>query len=531
MKFAIVFFSITLYLVSMMKQFYFDSGLDEDTFAKTGLYSSIKENGLYAVSRTAYGQPLLFTFEPWSFSSIETKETGNARHVCFTGETFNGRFLSDVIGKKTFEAGYAVYALCAAVQQIIKENRTDVPCTGTGGILFKTDETEVEFLFLPAQIAEASAAHAGEDAHRNLQQYWKNPFLAGDKALCFTAAAFAYSALTGSLPFPKTDEAERNTEMHDKNFIRLEHVINGVDTNLADAVDNALSGRGSFIPLPELKKELGLNETFGTVVPVEHPDAVNPVQFEAQKKAYYAARTTGIKTLRTIKRNITGIISCAVAIVIIAVTALGIAQDNGDKPTSRGFTSAQTVQAFYKGIHTQDANLMGCVSKGDGVSHFIDAVSQVYVGGRIRNMKTESVLPPEKWILSSPDAQGADKLTVFGITHFMLDGENSFIGLNVPKRKDAPSPLKTESGMVLTDGCTAVHTAEYYFLYTGNESHNLEVLRYTDKVTVTYMKKRWLVTNVDSKAEPVPVDAQQFITDRRTLTIEELQQKYNWLPQ
>ncbi|MBP3710363.1 MAG: hypothetical protein J6I73_08200 [Treponema sp.] len=458
-----------------------------------------------------------------------------------------------------FTATCAVFAACCALDQAVREN---IPLAqiGAGGIFvhFETDSASAAFdgsavtelnssnaacgstthadlsvstekitlLFLPAKLFDAASACKGASAYAAAQGAWCSKLLTDEQEqLLFTQSAIVYCALTHHAPFTAIDETERHADERDKQFLRLEHVVNGINDEVARAVDSALELPHSIsssntvqpvqlfqtaFPLEKLHAELGIGNR--SIVAVSRPNALSENEFKKNVAAYYAAKTRIVKRSRAIRRNaalITGIvIACAVA-VLFAITSH---TDNGRKPTARGLTSSHVVELFYQAMHTQDVELVRAMSSGKAARRYTNMVSSVYVVNKARSAyePSNSIVTPEVWLLLQSGKTATDKRTVYGITSFMLDGNVSLLRGKAPTRNMKMQPIVVERGVQLADGATAVHTAEYYTVYTTGEKDDFFVTRNSDTVTLTYKNKQWRVTDISAHDSDIHVDSDAF---------------------
>ena len=235
-----------------MSEIIFDTGLSESAFAKTRLSNLLSESGIAAAADSPFGPDMSFSFSEWKFDGVKTIGNGDGArvHVCgrYGGDgemlSLAEIFLRAERGgdAERYEAACAAYAAVSAIEEAKKEN-VKIENIGAGGIYVKTAPGFAEkptLLFLPQALFDKACATGGE-SYAKLQGYWISKALSERRsALSFTQAVIAYRALAKRMPYDKSDESARNTDEYDKNYMRLEHVINGVDKSLAESVDAAL---------------------------------------------------------------------------------------------------------------------------------------------------------------------------------------------------------------------------------------------------------------------------------------------------
>jgi hypothetical protein len=548
-----------------MEKIKLDSGLNEYAFGKTDFSELLTDEGFIAETEETITSRTVFSFHNWRFDEIKTPDRGDDAHVFFCGSGFSGIPLTKLLDSAAgdgadnriiYDAARASYAVCLAIGQAAREH---IPTgnTGAGGIYVACTEKTVRILFLPAVLYDTVCGCEGTEKYVQQQGVWRSKALSAheDAAASFTRAVIAYRALTGRLPYEADDETARNADELDRNYLRLEHAVNGIDKALAASIDSALE-LPSFsqqkkapqvlpvceLPLEILYTELGLAGADGILSAVQHPDALPAGEFNAKVSAYYKSKKQKVNARRTIRRNTALLTGAVIAAVVIAGIAVAQHRDNGTKPTSQGLTSAQTVEAFYKAIHTQDVELLGCISRGKAANRYSDTVSQIYVINKTRNAYeyTTSMVTPESWLYYQSQEETPEKRSIFGISSFTLDGQSSSLDLDVPVRRMNLKPVTTEGSTTLTNGCRTIHTAVFYVIHTEGENNDIYAEHHTDTVSLTYKNKKWTITDIKSEVAEIPVNSSQFKTDFMAAcsmyqkdsvqASARLRQKYSWLP-
>ncbi len=548
-----------------MEEIKLDSGLNEYAFGKTDFSAMLTNEGFIAEADGTLTAGTEFTFRTWRFDEIKTLGSGDDAHVYFCGSGFSGVPLADIFDEAAargadstlrYDAARASFAVCAALSQAAKEHiRTGN--TGAGGIYVDCEPDTVRILFLPAGLYDAVCGCSGAETYARLQGVWRSRALASrdDAAAAFTRAVIAYRALTGHLPYAATDETARNADELDRNYLRLEHAVNGMHKALADAVDSALELPALIqqkkapqelpvaeLPLAALYAELGLEGAAGVLNEAAHPGALPADAFNAKVSAYYKSKQQKVNARRTIRRNTALITGAVIAGIVVTGIAFAQHRENGSKPTSQGLTSSQTVEAFYQAIHTQDVELLGCISRGKAANRYSDSVSQIYVINKTRSAYEymNSMVTPESWLYYQSQEATPEKRSIFGITSFVLDGQSGSLQVDVPKRNMNLPPVTVEGSTALTNGCKAVHTADFYIIHTEGENNDIYAERHTDSVTLTYKSSRWIITDIKSDVSEIPVDSGRFKSDFIAAcseyggdplqAVSQLKAEYPWIP-
>jgi hypothetical protein len=546
-----------------MEEIKLDSGLSEYAFGKTNFSTLITETGFIAQTDGTLTDASSFTFSKWKFDEIKTIGAGERAHVYFCGSNFSGKALTEIFAeadngadeKSRYTAAYASFAVTLALKQAVQEQLLSGNI-GAGGIYIDCAET-VRILFIPPVLFDSICGCYGAERYAELQGVWCSKALSADEAAgaAFTRAVIAYRALSGYLPYAAPDETARNADELDRKYVRIEHAVNGISVELAQAIDRTLELPFAAqqkkaprqlpvqdIPACILYKELGLGGADGKLIQVARPKALPEDEFKTKVTAYYKSKDQKVKAKRTFRRNTALITGGVIAAAVIAAVAAGQHKQNGSKPTSQGLTSTQTVEAFYKGIHTQDVELLGNISKGKDAGRYSNSVSQIYVISKTRNMYdySNSIVTPESWLYYQAGEETIQKRSIYGITSFMLDGISSSLLITVPSRNMNPPPITIEGSTTLTNGCTAVHKADFYVIHTEGENNDIYAEHHIDTVTLTYKKNRWIITGINPDVTEIPVDSDQFKNDFMkecnavkgdpVQALSLLKSKYNWLP-
>ncbi|MGI5090941.1 hypothetical protein [Treponema socranskii] len=565
-----------------MSEIIFDTGLNESAFAKTRLSNLLSESGIAAFADKNFGSDMTFSFSEWKFDGVKTIGDGDGAHVHLFGrfgEEEEMLSLAEIFLKaerggeaELYAAAAASYAAVCVIEEAKKEN-VKIENIGAGGIYVKAAPgfgKKPALLFLPQALFDKACA-SGE-FYAKLQGFWISKALSERRsALSFTQAVIAYRALAKRMPYGKSDESERSTDEYDKNYMKLEHVINGVDASLAESVDAALelpsrtveaerkNAHGSHgvhgaaeslhtadgqkekpFPLQAFYAELGIDD--GTLKEVSHPAALPQSEFDAKVASYYKSKKRSISARRAFRRNAGTIAVCFAASAIIAFFAFSAVRNARHRPSAVGLTSFEVAEAFYEAIHTQNVELVGAMSSGKVSKRYGDIVGGIYVINKTRSAydPKNGIVTPEAWFASLSEENAEARRDVYGITSFTLDGRKASLAVRVPERCEKRTPVRSEGGAPIDEGAQTAHTAEYYTVHTDGETGDFIVERNRDTVRLTYKKNRWAVTEIEEDEDDVPVDTAAFKSDALAalqkyggdtiLATSALKKTYPWVP-
>ena len=510
------------------------SGLGEYAFGKTNYNSIVTQKGLLAQCDSKPDEPLHFSFTPWTFEDIKSFDVeGHDERIVFfcapnpfskNAETLYTLFAkagepdASVTAKdKMYRASLAV---CAILTQAATEG-VDIPVNGAGGII--ADDNN--FLFLPHDIFVHSVAGLDQIEQADLHNCWVNPSLTGLPELCFTRSSYAYKMLTGRFAYPAADALTRNADLLDKKFLPLELCVNGINTELAKAVNNGLKLNSNSVNIPGKKQKGKKSEDL--VPKVEFPldllknartelsSKLSQEEFENKIKSYQKLQNSKVNTKRTLRRNATAFTAGFIAIIALVIIIRSYYNSYLDDYTTKGLTSTQTVQTFFKGMNNLDIPLIQDFIDGRTANRYLDTISNVYVISKQRqsSLGDGGFLKPAKYFLTVTNPTKNKVAALYGVSKLQIDGKAYDEYIDLPKNKDKPAPLTSEQGVSITKGDTSVHAVEYYILYTEGDDSDIHVSKNRDTITLTFKKNKWIITNIDTSSQELEVDSRKLKTE------------------
>lgn len=549
------------------KEIRLSSCMNELAFGKTNYDSIVTQTGILAECDSYEDGKYHFTFTPWSFSEIKSYsvEGEEEPYVFYCGKnplSAKAKSLLDFFeaaGKekasledkdKMFTAAYIITSIYT---QAANED-VEIPINGAGGIFIDSDKEKTKVLFFPQNLYKYSSAGLSPVENANHQGCWVNPTLIGLPALCFARAVIVYKMLTGRFPYPSSDNIERNADILDRKFLPLELCINGIDSSVAAETNKALKLNSNEVAIPGKKKKGKSSEdlTPTKAFPLENllnfrnqPSGsrkISDEEFESKVQNYIKIRDVKINTKRKIRRNITKIIISAAAVIVLAIMITNAVKNNLDDYSSKGLTSTQTIEAYYKAMNLRDSVLMGTMVKGKNPQRYVDTVSQVYVMGRARQASSRDLgfVSPENWLLFVTEQSKNSQASIFGVSNVKIDGKLSDLNPELHKKIEKIPALQSENGVNLTDKLESVHSVEYFFLVSEGESNEITLEKVNATITLTYVKDRWLITNIDTVSTKIDFNnftfkSEYFYTVKQNngdviKSVRELRNKYSWLP-
>lgn len=563
---------------STEKQTFLNSLLSEAAFGKIQSAINLNEEGLLAECSSAKGvgrnssaegpfsPDARFSFKPFRFDGTEAeKESGQ---VLFTGKGFGGRPLLAIMqADDQAQKARAAFAYSACAAQAIKEN-VALPANGAGGVLYKETKDGAALLFLPQAIFEFCAHNAAAADYTRLQAVWQDKNLSGPRAAAFVRAALIYQALCGELPFPAIKLEERQADILDARYLPLKNKVNGASPKLSGQLSYALEyGSAAFeakmqesglsakngadgsksgspqidwldkdFALEDLAAELGLAAD-GSVHGVERKASVSQEEFAAAAKKLLQKKSARAKASRTLRRNRALFIFGVFLIAASLFFGRSVRNDKLGRPTTVSLSARQTAEVFFSGVHSMNTILMQAASKGADARKMIESTANLHVASKMRDAFSQTVgtVTPEIYVYR-PDL--SDKW-IYGITNFKL-GEDASTLAQADNRKSAPTPKQKPLPLKAQEGQTQALAISYWRVHNEGPQSDISVEKVDGTVTLTFSKKRWLVTGLDLKSQESFCSLQEFLADREAalnecdgdalLAARKLKEKYEWIP-
>ena len=526
-----------------------NTNLDEYTFGKTAHDAVLSQEGALFDGKN---------FRQWTFEEVKSydaEKNGKAERLvfyCAKNPLSDGaRTLAKLLEEGGEKALSATLAACTALTAAAKDGN-QIPMVGAGGIMIDGNKV----LFAPESLYSYAANTLPAQETLLQHQGYLNETIKGLPALCFERAAIIYRLLTGRLPFTAADSVSRNADIFDRKFLPLEYCINGIDSELASAVNNGLRLNSTAVNVPGKRKKGKTSEDLRPEAdfPLEKLEEAfrlsqkqaeegNDKAFEEKVAAYLKSQTSKINTKRTIKRNSTTIAVIVAALVIVAVVIGNTIKTRGSDYTSIGLTSSQTISAYMNGVNEKDTMLLSDFGDGKSINSFSDTVSRIYVMHKQRLTFGDNGFGyPANWLFYITDDAKYERSGVYGVTNLKIDGKPAEHVAKLYKKNEKPEPLTQEGGITLVKGSTSVHKIEYYMIYTEGEEVDYMVDKISATVTLSWKKNRWVITDIEeNKKQGLGVDCNKFKADYFSElkksggevipAVDALRSKYEWLPE
>lgn len=522
-----------------------NSNLDEYTFGKTGHDAILNQEGVIFDGKN---------FLQWGFEEVksyEAEKNGTLQNLVFYCMKNPLSKKAKTLAEFYEEGGEAAFSAVKTVCEVLTKaavNGNSVPLVGAGGIMVDGDKV----FFAPQTLFDYASNTLSAQDKLNLQNGFLNETIDTLPALCFERAALVYRLLARKLPFTATDSIARNADIFDRKFLPVEYCVNGIDSELATAINNALKLNSTAINVPGKKKKGKASEDLkpSADFPLEKLEEAyklsltsdNNEEFNEKVAAYIKSQNSKISTKRNLKRNATTITVLSIAVIIIATITVNSIKGRGDDYTSIGLTSTETIRAYMNAVNEKNTTLLSDFGSGKTPGDFGDMVSRIFVMHKQRQAyaNDNGYAAPANWLFCITDEKRYSLSGIYGITNLSIDGKAESLNVALKKRNEKPAPLEKEGNVTLTDGATSVHKLEYYLIYTEGEVADFVVEKASTTITLTFTKNRWIITDIQISSNDLKVDCSEFKKDYFAaiqqyndviLAAEGLRGKYVWLPE
>ncbi len=507
------------------------TGLSSRQFANAKMGQYIAAPGIFILTT---GNE--YTKEEFRFTDTQTIPYEKSDTVILTNKTIQGETLLSILeGNNTKKALQTVEKLCALLEWSFTQGIEIANCGPVGIIV-----TENGFLFLPFELFERSILAQNKETASLLYGCWTNTSLNYKDSWRFTLSTYLYASISNKKPYSELDSEKRAEDYYDNNFVPL-HILAKVNENLAQIINHNLSltekAHKSIKPQRQKSRSItskildldNKSETNSTPIPLPISDIEihkDDTALTHAQNTFAEKKSKELRRKRFLRKNKVSIAVVSLILIFVGIITTSIIKSNLSKPTTKDMTEMQVVQAFYTAINNLDSIALDSCGSSKAIKSYSNLVSNLYVSGKMREAyeHTVSFLPPAQWVgLNNPE-----DFFVFGLT-------------NVHIKQHSVNNATPENGD------TATFTVTFKTM-VNQGLDNFDVTESTDNLTLTFGKKYWQITHIDSINTKVMVDSAQFladlqatramITEDTTITqyqqgielVKRLASTYPWLP-
>ncbi|MDR2363585.1 MAG: hypothetical protein LBD65_04140 [Spirochaetaceae bacterium] len=403
----------------------FDTGLNAQAFAQAKMAQFVTQPG-YIVRP---GGPV----EPWRPGGVIEREGT----MVIWGPDFDGEGLDRIVSGGTGKEA-ALDALRFWIKaRILLEGRESPPAPWPAGALVAASGA---ILFPPERILRRVLEAAGDDVWLAGVAGWVHPDLTGGEAAAYAGAAMLYRIFCGTGAFQNPDIDLVRQDMREGFFIPARFLALGLEEPLARLLEEALAPVKYFVRkgtkrpgLESLEAVLGAPGSRGSGSYIRELTGEERVKLNSELEQFKKKKGLTVKTKRFLVRNTAIITGCLIALAVLVFSVGSILSGRANRPTTRGMSPREVVEAYYGALEVLDHSLMEACVTGKAGKDDIALVSNLFVMSRVRMAyeMNNPVISAREWL----DAGGGPTdRTVVGITGMDLaeldtdraDGEVSF---------------------------------------------------------------------------------------------------------
>lgn len=515
------------------------SGLTENAFAKTKFSLLITQTGILAtaeLSGSSDSTPV-FNFAPWQFDSIKSLDDSEKAEpvVWFCGTLPENLKNPSVLAENcSYENAFL---FCTAISQAWKDGIA-LPQTGGTVIISKT-ETKASVLFLPQEIFYNSVSAFDSNVFSKYLGFWFNPQLEGELSFSYTQSVTAYRTLSGQFPFSNINEEERMADISDNNFLPAEYAVNGINPQLALFINRCFKSSKNSPVISAKDFPLKLFEESHNI---PQNQKLSDEDFAKRVEDFKKNQSSKISKKRTIHKNSAKIIAAGIAAAFICCFLASTIKAHGEQPTSKGKTASETVELFFQSVNQKNVQLMMNVTKGAAFKPYINAATALTVANAASQAYTleNTSVQPQTWFFYAVNPELEKRTGIYGISNLKIDGKTALFDAVPVKRNEKIDFVREEKGITLEEGSKSVKEIEFYVIETDGETNRLVIEKAQGTVTLTYIKKCWLLTDIKTTSKTSDFDTEKFKEDylkaveknnkNAILAADSIRNNYPWIP-
>lgn len=498
-----------------------DTGFTEREATHSKIFQSFNEAGLIITKN----EDNSFTFDNYFFQDnfSDYAEGRKTESIFVNGPGFFGVPLYNLFSEDVSKAAKAVNFLNQAVEYSFLNN-ISIPNIGPLGIIVGGEKSnENQLLILPPAIFTKTLTSRTDAFYSQYCGIYKRDALKNVDSWRFTLSCYAYRILTGKNPFSNLDSLDRVWDYVDFNFVPPEYFVklkdfsgNEIDTK---AIFEIINNNLSVLPLESVKKSKRYKYVKPQTIPIPFLqedfsiESLNPLE-----NSEYQKKEKKLKKIRFLRKYNLHIKIIGISLIVLSIILFSMIKDISARPTTKGLTPDEVVKMFYDGVDSLNVDMLdGAISKGSIAKTYKNFVSNMYVTSHMRESyeSEKHSYSLEEWVnLLEPS-----KNYFYGITDFSMS--------------------------LVEDGdITKKYVVDYYISY--NDPENAVVVNdCSDILEVSFAKGKWTISFLDMNLVSLDFDPYEFYEDIKivvdsipyenkenqgALLVEELQEKYQWLP-
>ncbi|MDR1218699.1 MAG: hypothetical protein LBK73_03710 [Treponema sp.] len=417
----------------------FDTGLNEQDFARAGLSRLLMQRGI--VIRNTGGAEKL---ETWKCEGIvKRNENMVVWGADFTDSapsaSFDALLAGDSQKDVALDAARRWIKARVMIEDAPASSERDVSRAPGGTFIDKKGS-----LFFPPELLAARCFEA-EKAVLEKKERFVHPDLEGKAADAWTLACMLYRIFCDADAFQSKDIITIHQDMREGVFFPPRFAKPGVDRQFDDLIKKAFSKRHTDHPTLEewrrfLEEKDAPNKAkrFDSFFYALAPEEVEKI--EREKNNFIKKSGFSVKTRRFLTKNNAIVLGTAIAVVAVGLLIGSVVYDRSKAPNTKGMTPAEVVQAYYTAFTVLDHEFMQNAALKKAGKADIDVAVRLYALDRVRQayqmnavQEQPSIVKAQDWLDSGGQPVAAEYF-VFGVTDLQTtpedqdesDGEVSF---------------------------------------------------------------------------------------------------------
>ncbi len=469
-----------------------DTGLSARDFAKARMHDSLAEGG-YALAFDG-------TITRWPVTgTLCDREGTDSESMVAYGPAFGGATLLSIVTGDDVEAAWSAFyrftsffERVASYGEVGREARRAAVANGPGGILASPDGG---FLVLPTKLYARSLLARGGDAVTRERLLWTYPDDDRDESrrFGFMAGTLAYRVITGKAPFeshlPPERGANEADDGHDdaSEIARLMRTADFVPAELENAsvrrpAADCVNALVTISLATSLDTLLAFGDDYRSVLDPARHGAGASEEASRTRERVVQGRALRAKRAEFLRKRGRALLVGGVAAVTLAAFAASWARGAASRPTTRGMSPREVVEAYYDAVASLDTGRIDGFSTRNAKNEYENLASTLFVSTRMRlNYEAGAKLVSPAVLAEKGPRKGQ---TVFGIT-----------GLEIVETESGPDAAVFRASLYLWVPSAESGANDAGWTATDAEEP-LTVYRNRDEVRLVRKNGLWLVDSV-----------------------------------
>ncbi|HKL87245.1 MAG TPA: hypothetical protein VJ861_13010 [Treponemataceae bacterium] len=434
----------------------------------------------------------------WHFEGTRCNTDGNRERMEFWGPLFDGESLLDIILKDSVHAWNILHQTISSINKAIiaeKLSTSFITALGSAGPMAIIYGNDNSILLLPGELCSRCTSNHGAEKEIAYRLAWIHPdhrLHNPMRAISFMAGVCAYRILSGKLPFEGDDLENMGESLSEKMrngiFEELLLAKGSLKPAAAQAVDSLITATSAA----STETLLAFGPDISVLYDPSRAEIENSETFIAQRESAKKKRNAGLKRKQFFRKRRSVLMIVGIIALIGSLIGLTMFSDIKNKPNTKNMNTSEIVLGYYKGIENLDQEISTTYAVKGLKTDYDSFITNLFVTSKMREAYERNgglLSPAELYVIKKTNNR-----MIYGITrlHIQRIGET-----------DSESQ----------------YTASFYLWmpYTEEQTEDfvqLSVYSYEDKITLKWVKDRWLVSDIQPvKRILVESDGKKLLED------------------